>query len=326
MIDILSIDIIKNAQKRIGDFVKKTPLIHSAFFSELCKGTVYLKLENQQLTNSFKIRGAFNRMLQLSREEKKKGVITASSGNHALGVALAAKHIGISTKIVVPTKISKAKLDKLNKYDVMIIQEGNYDEVENIAKKLSFDEGLTYISPYNDIEIIAGQGTIGIEIFEELGHINSIIIPVGGGGMVSGIAIALKHLDPTIKIIGVQTKGASTMYESWKKGKVVSVKETNTLAEGLSGGLESGALTFKIIKKFVDEIKIVKERNIKKAITLLWEKEQQVVEGAGATSVAYIIENKKQFKDKIIVAVISGGNIEESLFQKIIKKDELLNR
>ncbi len=318
--DFLSIDIIKNAHKRIGDFIKKTPLIHSTFFSELCKGTVYLKLENQQLTNSFKIRGAFNRMLQLSREELKRGVITASSGNHALGVALAAKQLDIFAKIVIPKEISKAKLDKIKKYDVMIVQEGNYDEVENKARKLSINEGLTYISPYNDIEIIAGQGTIGIEVFEELGHIDSIIIPVGGGGLVSGIAIALKHLDPTIKIIGVQTKGASTMYESWKKGKVVSVKESYTLAEGLSGGLEPNAITYKIIKKYVDELKIVKERNIKKAINLLWKKEEQVVEGAGATAIAHIIENEQKFNDKIIVAIISGGNIEESLFQKIIKK------
>ncbi len=316
----ISLETIKNAQNRIVDFIKKTPLLHSEFLSKLCKGTVYLKLENQQLTNSFKIRGAFNRMLQLNEEEMRRGVITASSGNHAQGVALAAKHLGISTKIVVPKEISKAKLDKIKKFDVSIVQEGNYDEVESKAKKLSINEGLTYISPYNDREIIVGQGTIGLEIYEELGHVDSIVVPIGGGGLVSGISVAIKSIDPTTTIIGVQTKGASTMYESWKKGKVVSIKESYTLAEGLSGGLEPNALTFEIIKKNVEKIKIVKERNIKKAITLLWKKEEQVVEGAGATSVAHIIENKKEFKDKIIVAVISGGNIEESLFQKIIKK------
>jgi len=259
-------------------------------------------------------------MLQLNEEEMRRGVITASSGNHAQGVALAAKHLGISTKIVVPKEISKAKLDKIKKYDVSIVQEGNYDEVESKAREISVNEGLIYISPYNDREIIAGQGTIVLEIYEELGHVDSIVVPIGGGGLVSGIAVAIKSIDPTTTIIGVQTKGASTMFESWKTGKVVSINESYTLAEGLSGGLEPDALTFKIIKKKVDEIRLVKERNIKKAITLLWKKEQQVVEGAGATPVAYIIENKKEFKDKIIVAVISGGNIEESLFQKITKK------
>lgn len=320
MIDILTIDIIKNAHKRIKDFIKKTPLIHSEFFSDLCKATVYLKLENEQVTNSFKVRGAFNRMLQLSSEEEKRGVITASSGNHAIGVALAAKELGILAKIIVPKVISKLKLDKLKTYDAIIIQEGIYDEVEAKARKLSTNEGLTYISPYNDDEIIAGQGTIGLEIYDEIGNVDAIIVPVGGGGLISGIAIAIKHLNSSIEIIGVQTKGASTMYQSWKKGRIISIKESSTLAEGLLGGLEPNAITWEIIKSYVDEIDLVKEGSIKKAINLLWRKEGQVVEGAGATSVAYILENKQKIKDKTIVAVISGGNIEDSLFKKISKK------
>jgi len=315
----LHLEVIKEAYHKIKGFVRKTPLIHSAYLSELCHNSVYLKLENLQLTNAFKIRGALNRMLQLSSEEKTRGIITASSGNHAQGIALAAKHLGIPAKIVVPINISEVKLNKIKQYDVTIIQEGNFDEIEKKARNLSVRENITYISPYNDINIIAGQGTIALEIYEELENVNIIIVPIGGGGLISGIAFAAKSLNPNIKIIGVQTKGASTMYESWKAGKIVDIEEFNTIAEGLLGGLESDAITFEIIQKYVDEIVLVDEESIKKAISLLWKIEGQIVEGAGATVVAYILEEKKKLRNKNVVAVISGGNINNSLFKEILK-------
>ena len=316
----LNLEKIEEAHHKIKGFIRKTPLIHSAYLSELCNNNVYLKLENLQLTNAFKIRGALNRMLKLSSEEKSRGVITASSGNHAQGIALAAQHLGVSAKIVVPKNISELKLSKIKQYDVSIIQEGDFDEIETKARNLSVRENMTYISPYNDINIITGQGTITLEIYKELEDVNIIIVPIGGGGLISGIAFAAKSLNPNIKIIGVQTKGASTMYESWKAGKIVNIEEFNTLAEGLLGGLESDAITFEIILKYVDEIVLVDEESIKKAINLLWKIEGQIVEGAGATVVAYILEAKRKLRNKNVVAVISGGNIENLLLDRLLRE------
>ncbi|MFX0080609.1 MAG: threonine/serine dehydratase [Candidatus Hodarchaeota archaeon] len=316
----LTLEAIKKAHQKIKGFIRKTPLIHSGYFSKLCHSNVYLKLENLQLTNAFKIRGALNRMLQLSSNEKIHGIITASSGNHAQGIGLAAQHLGIPAKIVVPINISEVKLNKIKKYDVSIIQEGDFNEIETKARNLSIKENITYISPYNDINIITGQGTIALEIYKDLKNVDIIIVPIGGGGLISGIAFTAKSLNPNIEIIGVQTKGASTMYESWKVGKIVDIEEFNTIAEGLLGGLESDAITFEIIKKCVDEIVLVKEDSVEKAIYLLWENEGQIVEGAGATVVAHILEKKQKFLSKNVVAVISGGNIEESVFNEILKK------
>ncbi|MHA2087575.1 MAG: threonine ammonia-lyase [Promethearchaeota archaeon] len=316
----LNLEKIEEVYREIKSFIRKTPLIHSAYLSELCNNKVYLKLENLQLTNAFKIRGALIRMLKLSSEEKSRGVITASSGNHAQGIALAAQHLGVTAKIVVPKNISELKLSKIKQYDVTIIQEGDFDETETKARNLSVQENMTYISPYNDIDIITGQGTIALEIYRELENVNIIIVPIGGGGLISGIAFAAKSLNPNIKIIGVQTKGASTMYESWKAGKIVNIEEFNTLAEGLLGGLESDAITFEIILKYVDEIILVDEESIKKAINLLWKIEGQIVEGAGATVVAYILEAKKKLSNKNVVAVISGGNIEDSLLDGLLRE------
>lgn len=315
----LNIEKIKNVLNSIKEFIRKTPLIRSEFLSDLCGRNIYLKLENLQLTRAFKIRGALNRLQLLSSEEKARGVITASSGNHAQGIALAAKHLGISAKIVVPKNVSKAKLSKIEKFDVKIIRQGDFDEIEGIARKLSSQENLTYISPYNDIEIIAGQGTITLEIYEDLKEVDTIIVPIGGGGLISGIAFTAKSIDPNIKVIGVQTKGASTMYKSWKMGKIVQAEEFDTIAEGLLGGLESGAITFDIIMEKVDEVVLVNEDSIRNAINILWRYEGQIVEGAGATVVAYILEKQQNIKGKNVVAVISGGNIDSDLFNEITK-------
>lgn len=317
----LNLEKIEEAYRKIKGFIRKTPLIHSTYLSELCNNNVYLKLENLQLTNAFKIRGALSRMLKLSSEEKSRGVITASSGNHAQGIALVAQHLGVSAKIVVPKNVSELKLSKIKQYDVTIIQDGDFDEIETKARNLSIRENMTYISPYNDINIITGQGTIALEIYKELENVNIIIVPIGGGGLISGIAFAAKSLNPNIKIIGVQTKGASTMYESWKAGKIVIIEEFNTLAEGLLGGLEPDTITFEIILKYVDEIVLVDEESIKKAINLLWKIEGQIVEGAGATVVAYILEAKKKLRNKNVVAVISGGNIENSLLDRLLREN-----
>jgi len=312
------------ARETIREFVKKTPLIYSDFLSEACKGKVYLKLENQQISNSFKIRGATNRMLHLSVEERKRGIITASSGNHAIAVAIAAQRLNIPVKVVVPKNTPKKKIEKIKSYNVNLVMYGDiYDQAEEKALELAEKDGLTYVSSYNDEIIIAGQGTIGLEILENLPNVDVIIVPIGGGGLISGISIAVKKIKPSVKIFGVQPEKSPVMYESVRAGRILSLNEvevSESIAEGLLGGVISGSVTFEIIQKYVDEILLVKEESIRKAIYILWKREKQVVEGAGAASVAAILDHKNLFKDKETVAVISGGNIDSELLQSIVDK------
>ncbi|MHA2379823.1 MAG: threonine ammonia-lyase [Candidatus Thorarchaeota archaeon] len=316
----VTLDTIRKARERIAGVVKNTPLTRSDFLSQLSGGDVYLKLENQQITNSFKLRGAMNRMSVLSAEERIRGAVTASSGNHAQGVAYSSMHLRIPATIVVPRNISEAKMKKLQEYNVEVIKEGEFDEVEKRARDVADRRGLTYISPYSDIEIISGQGTIGLEILESLNEVNMVIAPVGGGGLVSGIAVAIKCLSPDTRVVGVQVIGASTMHDSWRAGRIVHPEETNTLADGILGGLEDGAVTFDIIANKVDDFHLVREETVKRAIRLLWKNEKEVVEGAGAIAIGPILEDPSRFSGKSVVAVISGGNIESEILERIIKE------
>ncbi|MFW9800128.1 MAG: threonine/serine dehydratase [Candidatus Thorarchaeota archaeon] len=316
----VTLETIKEAKGRISGVVRKTPLVRSAFLSEMCHGEVYLKLENQQLTNSFKLRGALNRMSSLSPEERLRGIATASSGNHALGVAFSSRHLGIPAKIVVPSNVAETKLSRLCEYNVEVIQEGEFDEVEHRARDIAAEEGLTYVSPYSDVEIISGQGTIGLEILETPDNVDLLTVPVGGGGLISGIAVAMKSLSPSTEIVGVQVSGVSTMHDSWQAGRIVHPEESETLADGILGGLEDGAMTFDIILKHVDGFHLVREETVKPAIRLLWEHEKQVVEGAGAIAIGPILEDPERFMKKTVVAVISGGNIEPGLHHRIVSE------
>lgn len=314
---VTTIDSIRVANRTITGNVKHTPLIKSGWLSNHCQCKSYLKLENQQHTNSFKIRGALNRMSQLTTAQKEGGVVTASSGNHAQAVALAAQILGIHATIVIPEQVSKAKLEKIKNYDVEVVLGGGFDEVEAKARAIASNQGKSYISPYNDYEVISGQGTVGIEVVEELESVDTVIVPVGGGGLIAGIAVAVKSLKPDCKVIGVQTKASSTMYESWRKGEFVHVEETDTLAEAFLGGVEEGSVTLDLILKFVDDIVLVKESTVRDAIRLLWKEEEQVVEGAGATSIGPLLENPEHFKGKVVVSIVSGGNIEKDVFESI---------
>ena len=313
---------IKIARETIRPFVKKTALKYSNFLSSLCQGTIYLKLENNQISHSFKIRGAFNKILKLTLEEKQKGIITCSSGNHGLATAIAAKKTDIAAKIVIPETTPRKKVDKIKKYNVDLVLYGDYDEAEQKALELACKEGKTYISPYNDVDVIAGQGTIGLEILEEFPEVEKVLAPVGGGGLCAGVAIAMKNKNRAIEVIGVQSEASPVMYESLRAGKILKSEELkiqSSLADGLSGGIEEGSVTFKVAQKNVDEIVLVKEETIKEAIRLLWEKDGQVVEGAGAVGPAVVIENKEHFKNKKTVIILSGGNIDDDLFNKITK-------
>jgi threonine dehydratase len=319
---MISLQAIRDAREAIGPFVESTPLVRSQFLSNLCGCSVFLKLENLQITNSFKIRGAFNRLLNLSLEEKTRGIITASAGNHGQAVAYAARKLNFPAKIVVPKTTPKIKIDGIKKYGVGLVLFGDiYDEAEQKAKDLARKDGLVFVSPYNDELTIAGHGTIGLEIIEALPNVDTVIVPVGGGGLISGISIAIKSAKSNVQIIGVQSEASPVMYESLKAGKIVDARKTKSIAEGLSGGIEKGSITFKIVQEYVDKVLLVREETIRRAVYLLWDSEKQVTEGSGAAAIAPIIEKKSLFGGKTVVAVITGGNIEAKLFQSILASE-----
>ena len=302
--------------------MKRTPLLHSNFLSELCRGEVYLKLENQQTTNSFKIRGALARMKRLSQEELRLGVVTASAGNHGQAVAICAERLKSHATIVVPVKTPKIKIDKIREHDVELILHGEgYDAAEQFARQLAKERNLTFISPYNDPAVVAGQGTIGLEILEDCPNVESIIVPVGGGGLLAGIATAAKALRPSIELLGVQPNTAAAMYHSLKAGKIVDVEMQDTIADGLSGNIEKGCITFEIIQRHVNEIMLFDENTVKKMIRLLWENERQVVEGSGAIPIAPIVSSRNRFAGKQTVSVVTGGNIDDEIFKGILSAD-----
>lgn len=320
---MIRVEDIKCAQEALTPYIQNTPLNRSAFFSNFCCGEVYLKLENLQVTNSFKARGAFNKLLNLSRKEKTLGIITASAGNHGQAVAYAAKKLGLPSKVVVPKTTPHVKINGIRRHGADLVLFGdNYDKAEQHAKYLSKKDGCTYISPYDDKFVIAGQGTVGLEIVEKLPKIDVVIVPVGGGGLISGVSIAVKSVKPAIEVIGVQSEASPVMYESIEAGKIVSPAKTKTIAEGLSGGIENGSLTFEIARNCINKMLLVKEATIRHAIYLLWAHEKQVVEGSGAAAVAPILEYSKLFKGKTVVCVITGGNIDEELFKTILENEE----
>jgi threonine dehydratase len=316
---MISLDGIREAQKAIAPFIKCTPLVHSVYLSRLCCGRVFLKLENQQVTNSFKARGAFYKLLNLTQKEEQMGIITASAGNHGQAVAYAARKLGFPAKVVVPTTTPHVKVDGIRKWgaDLVLFGDG-YDEAEAKAKELARKDGCAYISPYNDEWIIAGHGTVGLEIVETLPNVDVVVVPVGGGGLISGVSIAVKSVKPTAELFGVQSEASPVMYESLKAGRIVDVPKSKTIAEGLSGGIEKGALTFKIAKKWVDRVLLVKEATIRRAVYLLCVHEKLVVEGSGAAAIAPILEDKALFRGKTVACVLTGGNIDKELLKEIV--------
>lgn len=318
---VVTLKNIQDARKAIAPFIKCTPLVQSQFLTTFCGCPLFLKLENLQITSSFKPRGVFNKLLHLSAEEKNKGIITASAGNHGQAVAFAAQKLNYDARVVVPRTTPKIKIDGIKKYGADLVLFGeNYDEAERKAKELARKDGCAYISPYNDEWIIAGHGTIGLEILEAVPDVDAVMVPLGGGGLLSGISIAVKSSRPDVQVIGVQSKASPVMYESLKAGKIVDVKKAGkSVAEGLSGNV--GPITFGIVQKYVDRVVLVKEETLTHAVYLLWNYDKQVVEGSGAAAVAPVIENKPLFKDKIVVAVVTGGNIDGDLFQSILASE-----
>lgn len=311
---------IKLAQKRLKRIIPSSPLIRSRNLSQALGSEIFLKLENLQETGSFKVRGAYNRLLQLGPKEREKGVIAASAGNHAQGVAWSARKLGIGATIVMPEEVSIKKLMAVKDYGTEIILHGlNYDESYAHAAALSRQTGKILIPAFDDPHVIAGQGTIGLEISNLLQGDTAIVVPVGGGGLISGIAISAKSLFPDVRIIGVQANGCPSVIQSLDENRPVAVEMKPTLADGIA--IKSpGDLTFPILQRYVDEMAGVDEEGIAGAIMNLLERVNIVVEGAGATPLAALMDNRVATRAKRYVLVISGGNIETTMIDRILQK------
>jgi len=314
-----SYDEILKANSMRGNEIKKTPLIHSPVFSEITNSEVYLKAEFRQRTGSFKIRGAYYKIKSLSDEEKKHGVVAASAGNHAQGLAFASSLEKISCTIVMPKNASPAKVAATKGYGANVILEGvNYEESSAKAKEIAKETGATIIHAFNDPQIIAAQGVIGLEILDDLPDVDEIYLPIGGGGLAAGTLIAIKEKNPNIKVIGVQSRSFPAMYESVKQGSLIASGGERTIADGISVKIP-GQLTFNIIKELIDEIVLVDDIEITKAMFLLMERMKFVVEPAGAVSLAYLI-SKKPAPGKKVVAILAGGNVDMYLLGQIVDK------
>jgi len=311
-------DIVK-ANSMKSEKIRKTPLIYSPTFSLLSGSKVYLKSEFQQKTGAFKIRGAYYKIQSLTADEKQKGVIAASAGNHAQGVAFAAKTEKISCTVVMPKNASPAKVAATKRYGVKVILEGtNYEDAYNKAKEIAEETGAILIHAFDDPEVISGQGVIGLEILEQLPDVEEVYVPIGGGGLVAGVLIAIKTTHPNVKVIGIQSRSFPSMYESWKKGSITSVKGTRTIADGISVKVP-GQITFPIIKELIDDIVLVDDSEITKAMFLLMERMKIVIEPAGAVGLAYLISHKPS-PGKKVVSILAGGNIDMYLLGQIVDK------
>ena len=302
---------IKVAENRIRPYILKTPLILSNFLSKLNNGKVYLKLESEQYTGSFKARGAMNKILSLSNEDKEKGIVTASTGNHAQGIARALSISGVGGTIFLPENSDSSKIDALKDYGTSLAFYGNDClTTELYAKQYANEKDAIWISPYNDPQIIGGQGTIGIELVQQLDHIEHVFATIGGGGLISGISTYLKSVKPDINIIGCLPENAPEMYLSVKAGKVIILEESkDTLSDGSAGGLEEGSITFPICQQLVDEYSLVTEEEIKGAIKIMIDNHHKIIEGAAGVSIASFIKNREKFDGMNVVIIICGRNI-----------------
>jgi threonine dehydratase len=310
---------IEQAWSRIGPDIVRTPLERSSFLSRLTGAEVFLKWESEQKTGSFKFRGALNKVRSLSGGEKKRGLVSASTGNHGLGLSLAASMEGVRLSLVLPETVSAEKIRRLKEHPVEIIRfGGSCEKAEMQARRLAEETGRFYISPYNDIDIIAGQGTIGREVIEDLGRVEAVIVPIGGGGLIAGIAGWIKAVNSGVRVIGVEPAHSAFMAASFAAGRIVEIEEKETIAEAVAGGIEPGSVTFPLCRNLVDDIVLVEETRVKVAMSTLWVEHRRKVEGAGALSLAALLSRKTSLQGKNVVLIISGGNIAPSTFKEAI--------
>ena len=306
------------ARERLSTITVKTKLLHSDVFSDECGNDVYIKPENLQITGSFKVRGAYNKIAKLTEEEKARGVIAASAGNHAQGVALAAKRLGIKATIVMPKHTPLIKVNATKQYGADVVLFGEiYDEAYQKAMELQKEHGYVFVHPFNDEDVIEGQGTIALEVLDELPDADILLVPVGGGGIVSGIAAAAKLKNPRVKIIGVEPEGAASALAAVEDDQLVKLSEVSTIADG-TAVKQIGETPFEYIKKYVDEIVTVSDYELMEAFLLLVEKHKLIAEGSGILSLAAL--KKLHCKRKKVVSLISGGNMDVMTISSMINK------
>lgn len=315
---MLTLDKIYHASYTLKKVIRPTDLIYAPGIKSDSK--IYLKTENLQVTGSFKVRGAYYKISQLTDEEKKKGVIACSAGNHAQGVALAATKNGIKSLICLPDGAPISKVEATKHYGAEVcLVEGVYDDAYQKALELQKEMGYTFIHPFDDENVIAGQGTIGLELLDQLPDMDAVIVPIGGGGLISGIAFAIKSLNPNIKVYGVQASGAPSMLNSVANKQIERLDEVSTIADGIAVK-EPGQHTFEICNQYVDEIATVTDDEISTAILTLIEQQKLITEGAGAVSVAAALFDKFPIRGKKVVCLLSGGNIDVTILSRVIKR------
>ncbi|QSG13131.1 Threonine dehydratase [Halapricum desulfuricans] len=318
---MLSFDDVLAARDRVAETARHTPLDYSHTFSSMTGATVHLKLETFQRTGAFKIRGATNRIATLSDAEQAAGVVTASAGNHAQGVALAATRMGVDAKIVMPEHAPVSKVEATRSYGGEVVLYGeDYDAAAERAHEIEREEGRTYVHAFDDEMVMAGQGTIGLEIYEDLPEVETVVVPIGGGGLISGIATALKGRDEDIRVIGVQAEGAASAPASLEKGEIVERDSVETIADGIATR-KIGERTFEVIRERVDEVVTVTDSEIAVALTKLLERSKTLVEGAGAVPLAALLAGKFDYEDdEVIVPALCGGNIDLNVLTTVIMR------
>ena len=318
---MIDIDLIIKAKKNLSGLVEQTPTIKSHLLSEICGRNVYLKLESLQQTGSFKLRGSTNRLLNLTKNEKKRGVVAISTGNHGKGVAYAAKNLGIKATIFMSKLVPKDRLNAIKNLDATVKVIGNTsDEAEIEANNYVKKTKKIMVHPFDDPFVIAGQGTIGLEMLEQFPKLDTVIVPTSGGGLISGIAIAIKSIKPKVKVIAVSMKAGASMYNSLKKGYPVDVDEKKTLADSLGGSIGiNNKYTFKIVQKYVDDFVVINEKQIASGIKFNFENHKLVSEGAAGTGVVVIRDKLSKYLGKNIMCLICGANINPETFIKTIK-------
>ncbi len=317
---MINIENIKQAQKNLDNVIHNTPLSYAPLLSSMLDGSIYLKKENLQLTGSFKLRGAFNKLASIDDSNRLLGVVAASAGNHAQGVAFSAKYFKCEATIVMPDATPLTKVNGVKSHGANVILHGaNYDEAYTYAISYAQKHNKTFVHPFEDDDVICGQGTIALEILDQLEDIDQIVIPIGGGGLISGIGAAIKTLKPSIKIVGVVASGAPSMLESYESGQAIDSLSVRTIADGIAVR-DTSAKMLSLVLKYVDEIVEVEDQEIASAILFLLEQQKLVVEGAGAVGVAAMMHNKINIKNENTVAILSGGNIDVTMLSQIIEK------
>lgn len=311
---------IRKAREKIKDTVRRTEVVRSPGLSEELGADIWLKLENTQHTGSFKLRGGFNKISSLSAEEKARGVVASSAGNHAQGVAFSARQSGVKCTIVMPENAPLIKVESTRALGAQVVLHGEiYDEAFDKAKEIEREQGSIFVHPYQDPLIIAGQGTLGLELFEDVPGLESVIVPIGGGGLISGVAIALKALNPQIRVVGVQSEQVDTMYRMFRGEQVQSAARVSTIADGIAVKRASPVMFENFIKKYVDDIVTVNDDEIAEAIVNLLERQKTVAEGSGAAALAALLARKVRPRG-VTAAVVTGGNIDLNIIEKVIER------